>query len=108
MRKESWQAYRRGKNIGKKDSQGDAIVRDEAHHLGARMTVKQGQGHISVSCTISGWMDHTRFFDKLPEALYAYDQMKPEVVAVLKTISSAKSNDLKAWEAISEFVTRFP
>lgn len=108
MNSEGWKPYAGGQSIGKKDTQDGVILRDEEHELGARITVKQTKTYISISCIISGWMDHTRFFDKLPDALKAYNLMKPELASVLQDIAGTKSSDIKAWESISGFVMRFP
>lgn len=108
MRKPTWRPYQLGQSIGKKDAEGSTIVRDEEHPLGGRLTIKKGKGFISVSCMIAGRMDHTRFFEKMPEALYAYEQMKPELETILRNLAHASPTDIKAWELISEFVMRFP
>ncbi len=83
-------------------------MRDEVHPLGGRITLKESKSHISVSCTLAGWMDHTRFFEKMPEALYAYEQMKPELTNVLQRLARPHVTDIEAWETISGFVMRFP
>jgi hypothetical protein len=103
-----WQPYNRGRSIGVKGSEGSKVVRDEEHPLGARMTIKQGQDYVSVSCNISGKIDHTRFFKEMKAAEHEYMNMQKELVEVMSAISSAKAADIKVWEAISGFVTRFP
>lgn len=108
MSKTTWRPYQHGQNVGKKDAEGSTIVRDEEHPLGGRLTIKKGKGFVSISCMIAGRMDHTRFFKKMPDALYAYDQMKPEVESLLRDLAHASPTDIKAWELISNFVIRFP
>jgi len=103
-----WLPYNQGRSIGVKGSEGSKIIRDEEHPLGARMTIKQGQDYVSVSCTISGKIDHTRFFKEMSAAEQEYSTMKKEMTRVISAISTAKSADIKVWEAISEFVARFP
>ena len=97
----NWQPYNRGRSIGIKGSEGGTIVRDEEHLLGARMTIKQGKDYVSISCNISGMIDHTRFFKGMKAA-------ERELAKVMDSISFAKAADIKVWEAISEFVARFP
>jgi hypothetical protein len=104
----NWQPYNRGRSIGVKGSEGSRIVRDEEHPLGARMTIKQGQGYVSVSCSISGKIDHTRFFREMKAAEQEYSTMQNEMTKVIQAISSARAADIKVWEAISGFVARFP
>ena len=104
----SWQPYNRGRSIGIMGSEGGTIVRDEEHPLGARMTIKQGKGYVSVSCNISGMIDHTRFFKGMKAAEREYVTMQVELAKVMDSISFVKAADIKVWEAISEFVARFP
>lgn len=103
-----WKPYNRGRSIGVKGSEGSVILRDEEHPLGARMTIKQGKDFVSVSCNISGKIDHTRFFKEMRGAEREYANMQKEMEKVLKAISSAKAADIKVWETISGFVARFP
>ena len=103
-----WQPYNRGRSIGVKGSEGSVIMRDEEHPLGARMTIKQGKGFVSVSCNIAGKIDHTRFFKEMRAAEREYANMQKEMEKVLNAISKAKTADIKVWETISGFVARFP
>jgi hypothetical protein len=103
----SWQPFNRGRSIGTRSPEGGVIVRDEEHPLGVRITLKEAREYISISCQISGQIDHSRFFTKLSDAQSEYDVMKDELVKVVKTISLAKSSNIKAWEAIAAFVSRF-
>ena len=104
----NWQPYNHGRSIGVKGAEGGIIVRDEEHPLGARMTIKQGHDYVSVSCNISGKIDHTRFFREMKAAEREYSTMQSEMTRVINAIASAKAADIKVWEAISEFVARFP
>jgi len=109
MRKFSqWIPYNNGRSIGLRGSEGSEIVRDEEHPHGARMTIKQGQGYVSVSCNIAGKIDHTRFFDGMNVAEREYKAMQKELERVISTLSSQDVNEIKVWETISNFVARFP
>jgi len=103
-----WEPYNNGRSIGVKSSEGGQIVRDEEHPQGARITIKQGLDYVSVSCNISGKIDHTRFFKEMKTAESEYKIMQDELAKVIGAISSAKAADIKVWEAISGFVARFP
>jgi hypothetical protein len=103
-----WLAYDEGRSIGKVSTEGGVILLDEEHQQGARITLKRGSGYISISCHIYGWTDHTRFLQSTSEAQRDYAAMKAALGGVVGIIESAGSKDIKVWEAISEFVRRFP
>jgi hypothetical protein len=102
-----WKPYNQGRTVGLKSPEGGVILRDEEHPLGVRIILKEAKEYISVSCNIASRIDHSRFFRKMPEAQFEYDAMKTELVKVAKIISSAKSSDVKSWEAIAGFVSKF-
>jgi hypothetical protein len=104
----SWFAYDDGRSIGSVSAEGGVILRDEEHASGARVTLKRGSSFISVSCNVYGWIDHTRFFNSVTEAQREYILMKSSVGSMVDNILSANKSDLKMWEAIAEFVRRFP
>lgn len=103
----NWQPYNEGRSIGVK-SEGGEIVQDEEHPMGARITIKQGREYVAVSCSISGKIDHTRFFKDMQTATNEYPTMKAELLKVVEAIGSSSMADIKMWEAISGFVARFP
>jgi hypothetical protein len=104
----NWLAYDDGRSIGKVSTEGGIILLDDEHQQGARITLKRGKDYISISCHIYGWTDHTRFFKSTSEAQREYVAMKAALGNVVGVIESAGSKDIKVWEAISEFVRRFP
>jgi hypothetical protein len=104
----SWLQYQEGITIGTKGPQGDVILMDEVHPDGARMTVKRGDKYISVSCHINNWINHTRFFDKVGDATREFAVMKISILEVTDLLKTPAINQIKVWEAISNFVTRFP
>lgn len=104
----NWIPYDQGSSIGKVSAEGGLIMRDEEHPGGARITFKRGGGYISVSCHLYGWMDHTRFFGTTNDAQREYVAMKAALISVLNVINTEGVKDIKIWEAISEFVRRFP
>jgi hypothetical protein len=103
-----WLPYDNGNTIGSVGAEGGVILRDEEHESGARVTLKRGGNYVSVSCSIYGWMDHTRFFSSVPEAQREYLLMKPLLAHMVENILSVSGGDLKMWEAIADFVRRFP
>lgn len=104
----NWFAYDNGGTIGSAGAEGGVILRDEEHEQGARLTMKRGESFFAVSCSIRGWMDHTRFFATEMEAQREYLLMKPPLANMLENILSGGKGDLKMWEAIADFVRRFP
>ena len=104
----SWIRYKEGRNVGKVGAEGNVTLLDEEHPQGVRMTLKRGDNYVSVSCNIYGWIDHTRFFVKVHEAIREYRVMKVAAENIVDLAKSSDSNKIKVWEAISEFVRRFP
>ncbi|MBL8050079.1 MAG: hypothetical protein JNM46_02570 [Anaerolineales bacterium] len=102
----NWTAFNFGKTIGA-INEGGVILFDEEHPDLARITLKRNKNFISVSLNIYGWMDHTRFFNSDADAQREYRAMRSSIHSVLDLINS-NAKDIKIWEAISEFVRRFP
>lgn len=103
-----WHKYDEGKSINKISTEGGVILRDDEHELGARITLKRGKDFLAVSGHIYGWTDHTRFFATIPDAEREYEVMKRALEEIMIVIETVGSKDIKVWEAISEFVRRFP
>lgn len=104
----NWSAYDNGRSIGKISAEGGLIMRDEEHSGGGRITFKRGGEYISVSCYLYGWVDHTRFFSTTADAQREYVAMKAALSLVLDVINTEGVKEIKIWEAISDFVRRFP
>lgn len=104
----NWYAYDDGRSIGNVGEADGVILADEEHADGARITLRRGREYISVSLKIYGWMDHTRFFNTDSDAQREYRTMRSAMDKVLGVIKSSDMNDIKVWEAISDFVRRFP
>jgi hypothetical protein len=104
----NWFAFNDGRSVGTVSSEEGVILRDDAHIRGARITLKRGASYISVSCNIYGWMDHTRFFSNVSEAEREFNSMKSALEKVITVFASPTLNERMAWEAISDFVARFP
>lgn len=102
----NWSSFNFGKTIGA-TNEGGIILFDEEHTDLARITLKRNKTFISVSMNIYGWMDHTRFFNSDTDAQREYRAMRNSVADVLNLINE-DAQDIKIWEAISEFVRRFP
>jgi len=104
----SWSIYNHGRTIGTKSADGGLILSDEVSKDGARITLRRNESFVSVSISIHGWMDHTRFFSTDIDAQREYRSMRSAVAMVLKIINTKDVSDIKVWEAISDFVRRYP
>lgn len=104
----SWVVYDEGQSIGRTGAEGGVTLFDEEHPQGARITLKRGNSYVSISCNLYGWLDHTRFFATVSDAERDYRSMRSALENILDVIKSSSSNKIKVWEAISEFVRRFP
>src|SRR3954451_12250772 len=110
-----WQPFGGGSSIGRSGSEEGTITRDEAHPLGARITLEREPAFVpfAVTCSIYGWMAHTRYFATEPEAQAAFNEMKPELAKILDLIPSDDDPEVQAafpevTRALEEFVKRFP
>ena len=104
----SWLLYHEGGTIGTTTPLGDEILMEEVHSDGARLTIKRSSKYVSVSCSINKWIEHTRFFNTVHDAKREYRTMKPALVEITDLLQTPNINELKVWEAISNFVRRFP
>lgn len=104
----NWTSFNHGQSIGTVSPEGGRILYDEEHEGGARLTLKRGHGYISVSLNVYGWFDHTRFFNSDADAQREYRMMRKAVHEMMDIINREGVSDLKIWEAISDFVRRFP
>jgi hypothetical protein len=104
----SWSIYNKGRTIGTTSAEGGLILSDEINEAGARITLKRGNSYVSVSLSIRGWMDHTRFFSTDADAQREYRSMRSAIINVLNIINTEGVSEIKVWEAISDFVRRFP
>ena len=104
----NWIVYDDGNSIGKTGAEGGVILIDEKHESGGRMTVKQTKAFVSVACHIYGWIDHTRFFASISDAKREYAVMQSSMTHMLENILAAGKDEIKMWEAIAEFVRKFP
>ncbi|MCE9647322.1 MAG: hypothetical protein K8S20_15100 [Chloroflexi bacterium] len=104
----NWHKYDADPNTPRAGAEDGAILRDDEHEQGARITLKREEKFLSISSHIYGWINHTRFFNTVSEAMREYRSMKRAMGDVLVVVHAADSKDIRIWEAISEFVRRFP
>lgn len=115
MRKHTnWTEYDEGYSVGTSGEGDGAIVRDEEHESGARITLEEESSlaEFAVTCNIYGWMFHTRLFNEENEAHGAFDEMKAELGEILESMPPEDGADEEAQENFAEelamFVEKYP
>ncbi len=115
MRRETnWREYDAGFSIGTSGADGGAIVRDDEHAGGARITLEEESSFapFAITCGIYGWMFHTRYFSDETEADNEFERMKIDLDAILQSIPDQNDADEDALAAvaaeISDFVEKYP
>jgi hypothetical protein len=110
----NWSDYDEGYSVGTVGANGGAIVRDEEHESGARITLEEESSFapFAVTCGIYGWMFHTRYFADETEASNEYDRMKDDLSEILAKIAAEEDQDEetqnKIVEEIELFVEKYP
>lgn len=113
-REENWSEYDDGYSIGTSGAGGGAIVRDEEHNLGARITLEEESSlaEYAVTCGVYGWLFHTRFFGDEDEANEAFDEMKNDLEEILESKPDDDEASLEEREEftgkLEMFVEKFP
>jgi hypothetical protein len=109
-----WREFSMGTTIGKVGSEGGTIIVDESFDHGARITLERSTrlAPFAITCGVSGWLVHTRFFEKEAEARSQCDTMK---VALARMAEMARSlGDVRPSDTAmigrlcEEFVEKFP
>ena len=113
-REKNWYDYDDGYSIGTVGADGGAIVRDEEHKRGARITLEEESSFAEFAVTggVYGWMFHTRFFGDEDEAGEAFDEMKAELERILKLKpeddEAGEASESEFAEELEAFVEMFP
>ncbi|KFE70223.1 hypothetical protein [Hyalangium minutum] len=111
----AWQPYEGGSTLGMQGSQGGTITWDEAYAEQLRLTLEQDESRSfhAITCGVSGWMVHTRFFGSATEAIAAFEEMRPALVELLSKLPPSEPKPPR--EALREggallsgFIARFP
>ncbi len=110
----NWSDYDEGYSIGTSGEGDGAIVRDEEHESGARITLEEesSAAEFTMTCSVYGWMFHARLFSNEDEAHLAFDEMKDELDEILESKPSdddANEEDRENFaEELAMFIERFP
>lgn len=110
----SWYEYEQGRSLGKYGSEKGIIIRDEAYG-GVRITLERlsPTANLAITCGISDWLVHTRYFGKEVEAQQAFEEMKTELARIYDFIPNEDDPNADAQvpdivRALKDFITRFP
>lgn len=111
-----WYAMEDGATIGLRGAEGGAIMADEEHPAGARITLERDCLRVPYAITVGvyGWLVHTRFIADEPTAVHEYGQMKAalenEVLSLIPE-SGSPDDDPPNFDAVSDafdgFVERY-
>ena len=111
----SWQPFHGGSSIGQEGTEMGLIIRDEWYEGTARITLEDEPRVVpfAITCTVYGWMAHTRFFGTREDAERAFDEMKPALEHIVSLIPGENEPDEDAKMitlrgALRDFVAQFP
>jgi hypothetical protein len=105
-----WHDYDNGLTRDRRGVEGGTVLIDEEHADGARITLERDTLHrvpFAITCSIYGWMVHTRFFADEPSASAAYNEMKTSLARILLLIASQAEPEAVS-EAVETFVEEHP
>lgn len=111
---QEWRPAQGGSTLGMPGAQGGTIVRDEAWAEQCQLTQEQDEsrGFYALTCTVSGWLLHTRFFDDPAQAHAAFEEMKPALVELASQLppEGPRTPELarKGGPLLGAFMGRFP
>lgn len=109
----NWSEYDEGYTLGTSGADGGAIVRDEEHEAGARLTLEEegSSAPYTLTCGVYGWLTHARFFEEETEADEAFDEMKDELEEILESMPDerAAEEDREDFaEELAAFIEKYP
>jgi hypothetical protein len=115
MSDEQWKPTAEGSTLGLEGAEGGTIVRDEEHPAGLRLTLEEdpARSFHALTCTVSGWLVHRRYFSSEAEAQAAWGEMRPALVALAAQLPAAGPKGLdpttrEAGAKLGAFLARFP
>ncbi|MCP3099417.1 hypothetical protein LZ198_11105 [Myxococcus sp. K15C18031901] len=109
-----WRPFNDGGSVGWMGSQGGTIVRDEDFADQLRLTYEadESRSFHAVTCTVTGWLMHHRFFDDAEDAHAAFDAMKPALESLRGQLrEGGPRSPVEARSGgplLAEFISRFP
>jgi hypothetical protein len=111
----SWSPAEGGSTLGLEGQEGATIVRDEEHPAGLRLTLEEdpSRSFHALTCGVSGWLVHRRYFGSEAEAVAAWEEMKPALVELSRQLPAPGAGGLdpatrEAGAKLGAFLARFP
>lgn len=111
----TWQPYQGGSTLGLSGSEGGTISWDEEYAGQLRITLEQDESRSfhAITCGVSGWMVHTRFFGSAAEAFAAFEEMRPALEELLSKLPPSEPKPSRealreGGSLLSGFIARFP
>lgn len=102
-----WALFQNGKTIGGRGPENGKILFDEELSEKTRITIEECLTYFAITCWISGWLVHTRFFNTLSEAQTESLLMKVELEKILADL--VVENDSRTIsQKMFDFVRKFP
>lgn len=112
---QGWKPMAEGSTLGLEGAEGGTIVRDEEHPAGLRLTLEEdpARSFHALTCTVSAWLVHRRYFSTDAEAQAAWDEMQPALVELAGQLPAAGPKGLdpatrEAGAKLGAFLARFP
>ena len=109
-----WGPHLGGSTLGMPGSLGGTISRDESLAQGhGRLTLEEDaeRSFWALTCSVEGWLVHTRYFGTDAEAHAAFEEMKPALAHLLTALPAAPGNHEQVQHAgplLAAFTARFP
>ncbi|WP_224363025.1 hypothetical protein [Hyalangium versicolor] len=110
----SWKPYEAGSTLGLSGSQGGTITWDEQYAGQVRLTLEQDESRSfhAITCGVSGWLLHSRFFGSAPEAFAAFEELRPALVELWAQLPKGGPGSPTEARAggplLAAFLARFP
>lgn len=111
----TWQPYQAGTTLGMTGSEGGTITWDEQYADRVRLTMEQDESRsfFAITCGVTGWLVHTRFFGSREEAFAAFQELRPALVELLCRLPgdeprSSRDAAREGGPLLAAFVARFP
>jgi hypothetical protein len=114
MRATNWQQLSIDNRSGELGSEGGVIISDEIYNNQARITLERSArlAAFAITCGLSGWLVHTRFFESEAEAGTQLDAMKAALTrladAVKPAVAMTPDGVALLARLCQEFVEQFP
>ena len=111
-----WEPVSGGATLGGVGTEGGSVYVDEEHPtLGLRLTLEgdAARDFWAVTCGVSGWMVHTRFFSTEAQARAALEEMRPALEALAGELVAGGQRPgapgrVESGAKLAAFTARFP